>query len=63
MERRAVDVTFREEAATPVLVPERMWEWYEMPVSGSDKTYIECLARYTNLRRFTVTTTEQVKPQ
>jgi hypothetical protein len=40
-----------------------MWEWYLLPQPMQDGTpiYIETLATYSNLRSFTVTTSETVK--
>jgi hypothetical protein len=45
------------------LVPRQMWEWYEGATilgQGND-LMIEALATYSNLRRFTVTTSEQIE--
>jgi VWFA-related protein len=63
--RSVLDVTYEPLAGVDMLVPVRMWEWYYssevrspmgtiVPVS----VLVEGLATYTNLRRFTVTTTE-----
>ncbi len=65
-QRRAGIVTrFRAETGFQVLVPDYMWEWYEggdaMGRIMSDKTLVECLARYTNIRRFSVATAEDIK--
>lgn len=62
--RRAGLLTrYRPEPAFGVLVPDLMWEWYDGGVmrfgSSAGVTLIECLARYTNYRRFTVATDEQ----
>jgi len=65
-DRRGVIVTrYRQTEGEPVNVPEYMWEWYEgseweVDVGGGHVT--ECLARYSNYRRFRVETYEQVKP-
>jgi hypothetical protein len=65
-QRRSSIVTrFRPAEGFKVLVPDYMWEWYEGgDAQGrimSDKTLVECLARYTNFRRFSVTTAEDIK--
>lgn len=62
--RRAGLLTrYRAEPSFEVLVPDLMWEWYDGGVmrfgSSAGVTLIECLARYTNYRRFTVATDEQ----
>lgn len=63
--RAAIHVRYRRQDPFTVLVPDYMWEWYESgDVSGrvmSDKTLVECLARYTNFRQFRVTTIETIK--
>jgi hypothetical protein len=59
------------ETATPTLVrtmdlrnvPLTMWEWY-LPLDQDDQggpRFIEALARYSNLRQFTVETSEEAK--
>ena len=65
-ERRSlIRVDYRPEPPLEVLVPGRMWEWYEggdqLGRIGGDKTLVECLAVYSNLRRFQVSTSEQVR--
>jgi VWFA-related protein len=69
-QRRLLQVRFADTERIDVLVPERMWEWYEgaslegrdgLWNTGAGQAYIECLATYSNLRRFTVETTEQVR--
>lgn len=62
--RGAIEVSYRRHERVDVLVPERMWEWYVLPELDERglPTYLEALATYSNLRQFTVTTTEQVKP-
>jgi hypothetical protein len=61
--RGVIEVTFAPADRVPVLVPDRMWEWYQ--ISGArqarGQSYVEALARYSNLRLFSVTTTEDVK--
>lgn len=61
--RGMIEVTYRSDGHVDVLVPDRMWEWYSLPGEDEDghRLYVEGLARYSNLRQFTVTTTEQVK--
>jgi hypothetical protein len=56
--RRMIQVAFDEEPGIEVLVPRRMWEWYESAEGiddGPASTSAECLATYSNIRRFTVT--------
>jgi hypothetical protein len=63
-------VTYGPAEGLDVLVPQRMWEWY-MPRTmlrptgsatwtSTGPAYIEALATYSNLRRFTVETRETV---
>jgi hypothetical protein len=61
--RGVIEVTFAPAARVPVLVPDRMWEWYQTASArhARGQSYIEALARYSNLRLFSVTTTEDVK--
>jgi hypothetical protein len=72
--RGLVQVSYRPESGSDVLVPLELWEWYRgalaaLPESsagiinsaGLGGTYLECLATYTNVRRFTITTTEKVR--
>jgi VWFA-related protein len=63
--RSFIQVDFDHEPRTSVLVPARMWEWYEGVNSlgriGGDKTLLEAVATYSNFRHFEVTTNEQVK--
>ena len=59
-------VWFRDEARLGVLVPVRMWEWFEkIPIAGETwPADLETLATYTGLKLFTVTTEEgEAKPQ
>ena len=54
---------YRRDPRFTVLVPDDMWEWYDgnmVDVIGSviRPTIVEGLARYTNYRKFTVSTTE-----
>lgn len=65
-ERRAtIVVRCRRQEPFEVLVPDYMWEWYEGgDVDGrvmTDRTLVECLARYTNYRQFRVETREQIR--
>ena len=61
--RGAMETAYTRHERANVLVPDRMWEWYQLPQPMSDGTpvYIETLATYSNLRSFTVTTSETVK--
>ena len=65
MQRQAVRVTFGEHPGMDVLVPREMWEWYERaPIVGQgNDLMIEALATYSNVRRFTVSTSEWVAPR
>lgn len=58
--RRVLRVWFRDESRMKVLVPIRMWEWYErIQVSGETwPVDLEAMATYSNVRLFTVSTTE-----
>ena len=58
--RRVLRVWFREEPRMDVLVPERMWEWYERVRIPQEKwpVDLEALATYTDVRLFTVSTSE-----
>jgi hypothetical protein len=63
--RSSIRVDFAAIAGLDVLVPARMWEWYEGANQfgriGGDITVIQGLATYANVRRFQVTTGEEVK--
>jgi len=61
--RGLFDVRFRAASGLDVLVPDRLWEWYmtENPLAPGRQAYVEGQAAYENIRRFTVTTDEQVK--
>ena len=63
--RNLVQVTFGEEPGLDVLVPRRMWEWYENASVFGQEGYrdrmIEGLATYSNVRVFTVRTSEQIR--
>jgi len=61
--RGLIEVTFAPADRVPVLAPDRMWEWYQTHAARGPTGYgyVESLARYSNLRLFTVTTTEEVK--
>ena len=69
-----IEVTYAPHPRVKVPVPSRMWEWYQpppmgargefgypAPLTGTELGCIEALATYSNLRQFTVETTEQVK--
>lgn len=68
--RRVMNVWFREDPRIGVLAPVRMWEWYEkIPIerepsaSPSQRAWpadLEGLATYTNLRLFSVDTSEEI---
>jgi hypothetical protein len=65
-ERRSyIRVDFRASENLTILVPARMWEWYESADQlgriGGDKTIIQGLATYNRIRRFQVTTAEEIK--
>ena len=64
-QRQAVRVTFAEHPGMDVLVPREMWEWYERsPIVGQgNDLMVEALATYSNVRRFTVSTSESVAPR
>ena len=56
---------FRPLEGLPVLVPAEMWKWYESADQlgriGGNKTVIQGLAIYDKIRRFRVTTAEEIK--
>lgn len=60
--RRGLLVTrYRRDPRFAVLIPDYMWEWYEGGVAnvfGPAIKAVEGLARYTNYRKFAVSTTE-----
>ncbi len=60
--RRGMLVTrYRRDPRFAVLIPDYMWEWYEggvLNVFGPAIKAVEGLARYTNYRKFAVSTTE-----
>ncbi|MEO8195097.1 MAG: hypothetical protein ABI689_00080 [Thermoanaerobaculia bacterium] len=68
--RRVMNVWFGEDPRIEVLVPTRMWEWYEkipigdeLPASASQRAWpadLEGLATYSNLRLFSVETSDEV---
>lgn len=68
--RRVMNVWFGEDPRIGVLAPVRMWEWYEkLPLAGepaataSQRAWpadLEGLAIYTNLRLFSVDTSEEI---
>jgi hypothetical protein len=68
--RRVMTVWFREDSRVDFLAPARMWEWYEkIPVGdelaagdsrGAWPADVEALATYTDLRLFSVETSEDV---
>jgi VWFA-related protein len=61
--RGAFEVRFRPSEDGSVLVPARAWEWHLSDGPGrSDRlAYVEGQATYSNLRRFTVSTQEQLR--
>lgn len=63
--RSYIRVDFQAHEGLNVLVPALMWEWYEgadqLGRLISDATVIEGLALYSNVRRFRVSTGEQIK--
>lgn len=61
--RGAMEVTYVPHDRMDVLVPGRMWEWYVLPDPMYDGTpiYVEAMATYSNLRVFSVSTSETVK--
>lgn len=68
--RRVMNVWFGEDPRLGVLAPTRMWEWYEkiplgseLPVTAGQRAWpadLEGLATYTNLRLFSVDTSEEI---
>ncbi len=70
--RRVMNVWFREDPRIGVLAPARMWEWYEkIPLEDEPEPAanayqrawpadLEGLATYTNLRLFSVDTSEEI---
>ncbi len=65
-ERRClIRVDYRPQAPIDVLVPAQMWEWYEGVNQtgriGGDKTLVQSVATYGNIRQFQVTTSERIK--
>jgi len=59
----AFEISFRTTDDVAVLVPDRVWEWSrsEDP-DGSDRPcFVEGQATYSNIRRFNVSTEEQLK--
>jgi VWFA-related protein len=63
--RAMVRVDFSIDERAGVLVPSRMWEWYEggnlLGRTVGDKTVLESLSTYSNICRFHVTTRQDVK--
>jgi hypothetical protein len=60
--RGAIEVSYQPHERLDVLVPSRMWEWYVIPEEKFDwPVYVEGLATYSNLRQFSVKTSETVK--
>ena len=64
-QRSLIRTDYRPELGLDVLVPDTMWEWYEGANQtgriGGDKTLVQGLATYTEFKRFSVSTSEQVK--
>jgi VWFA-related protein len=63
--RSYIRVDFAPLEGAPILVPALMWEWYEggdqLGRIGGDLTAIQGLATYGKIRRFQVTTAEEIK--
>lgn len=61
--RGIIEVVYGRHERADVLVPERMWEWYTLPEQDRSglPLFVEAMATYSNLRQFTVVTSEQVK--
>ena len=61
--RGVMETTYVPNERVDVLVPDRIWEWYVLPEPMDDGTpiYIETMATYSNLRVFSVSTSETVK--
>lgn len=55
-----LDVTFRRAPDLEVLVPDRLLEW-ALTMFAERQAYVQGLASYSNLRRFTVTADEDLK--
>ena len=62
--RGRMEVNYARHDRVEVLVPDQMWEWYVLPEPDARglPIFVEALATYSNLRQFTVTTGEIVKP-
>jgi hypothetical protein len=63
--RSYIRVDFQPFEGLPILVPALMWEWHEgadqLGRIGGDTTVIQGLATYTKIRRFQVSTAEEIK--
>jgi len=63
--RSSIRVDYGPVEGIATLVPVRMWEWHEgvnqLGRIGGDLTGVQGLASYSQIRRFSVTTTETVK--
>ena len=63
--RGVIEVEYGPHERVDVLVPRTMWEWYlpwrQDMYDPWGPTYIEALATYSNLRRFMVETSEEMK--
>ena len=63
--RTYIRVDYEALEGLPILVPALMWEWYEggdqLGRIGGDVTAIQGLATYGKIRRFQVTTAEEIK--
>jgi hypothetical protein len=63
--RSFIRVDFQPFEGLPILVPALMWEWHEgadqLGRIGGDVTVIQGLAAYGKVRRFQVTTAEEIK--
>ena len=63
--RSSIRVDFQPFEGLPILVPALMWEWHEgadqLGRIGGDVTVIQGLAAYGKIRRFQVSTAEEIK--
>ncbi len=64
--RTTLVTRYGQEPGFSVLVPDYRWEWYDAGVHSFGGavafTVVECLARYGNCRRFSVTMEEKRLP-
>jgi hypothetical protein len=60
--RGVIEAVYGPHERVGTLVPVTMWEWYLPTGQDADRpAYVEALATYSNLRRFSVDTSETVK--